>query len=81
MRPVISLIFPRLLSSTRRDHTSDPFSRSAAYYRNDSVIELSHAGKIESDGSRDDAISFDTTHAPGEIRVKQEWAITDNEKH
>ena len=80
-RPLISLIFPRLLSSTRRDHTSDPFSRGAAYYRNDSVVELSHVGhgKVESDGSRDDTISLDSTHTPGTIRVKQEWTITEKE--
>ncbi|KEF61380.1 uncharacterized protein A1O9_02946 [Exophiala aquamarina CBS 119918] len=79
LRPLISLIFPRLLTSTRRDHTSDPFSRGAAYYRNEneSIVELSHVNKIESDASHDDTISLDTTHTPGAIRVKQEWTITE----
>jgi len=72
-------MFPRLLASTRRDHTSDPFSRGAAYYRNESAIALSHVGKVESDANRDDTISLDTTHTPGTIRVKQEWSITENE--
>ncbi|KAK5044881.1 hypothetical protein LTR84_010419 [Exophiala bonariae] len=78
-RPLISRIFPRLLSSTRRDHTSDPFSRGAAYYRNDSVVELSHVNKIESDMSQHDSISMDTTHTPGTIRVKQEWSVTEKD--
>jgi len=79
MRPVISLIFPRLLSSTRRDHTSDPYPRGASYYRNDSVVELSHVNKMpRSDTtSQEERISFDTTQAPNTIRVKQEWSITE----
>ncbi|KAK5193383.1 hypothetical protein LTR99_006935 [Exophiala xenobiotica] len=79
MRPVISLIFPRLLSSTRRDHTSDPYPRGASYYRNDSVVELSHVNKMpQSDTtSNEERISFDTAHAPNTIRVKQEWTITE----
>ena len=80
MRPVINLIFPRLLSSTRRDHTSDPYPRGASYYRNDSIVELSQVGKVHSDVSRDDAVSFDAVHAPGAIRVKQEWSITEREQ-
>ncbi|KIX03446.1 uncharacterized protein Z518_06998 [Rhinocladiella mackenziei CBS 650.93] len=80
MRPIISLIFPRFLSSTQRDNISDPYPRGASYYRNDSVVELSQVGKVHSDVSRDDTVSFDTTHAPNTIRVKQEWAISEREQ-
>jgi len=81
MRPVINLIFPRLLSSTRRDHTSDPYPRGATYMRNDSVIELSQVAKVESDISRGDTVSFDTTYSPNSIQVKQEWSISARERH
>ena len=41
MRPVIGLVFPRLLSSSRRDQASYPYTRGATYHRNDSAIVLS----------------------------------------
>ncbi|KAL2434364.1 hypothetical protein ABEF95_004783 [Exophiala dermatitidis] len=78
MRPVISVIFPRLLGTSRRGNTSDPYPCGAAYYRNDSVVELSHVPKVDGQASHDhdDNVSFDTTRATDTIRVKQEWSIS-----
>lgn len=80
MRPVISLIFPRLLWTSRRDRSSNPYPRGATYARNDSVVELSQVAKVESDVSREDTVSFDTSHAPNSIHVKQDWSITQAER-
>ncbi|KAL6246787.1 hypothetical protein RBB50_006094 [Rhinocladiella similis] len=85
IRPVISLIFPRLLTSTRRSRsrTSDayPHHGASCYHRNDSVVELSQAAKLpRSDStSQEDRISFDTTNALNTIHVKQEWSIADRQ--
>jgi hypothetical protein len=80
MRPVISLIFPRLLSSTRRDHSSNPYPNRGTYMQNESVVELSQVVKAQSEISRDDMVSFDNGHEPNSIRVKNEWSITERER-
>jgi len=80
IRPVISLIFPRLLSSTRRDHTSDPYPRSGAYYRNDSVVEFSTVNKMRSGASQEETISLGSSNATNAIHVKQEWSVTQREE-
>ncbi|KIW24041.1 uncharacterized protein PV07_09780 [Cladophialophora immunda] len=80
MRPVISLIFPRLLSSSRRDQQSNPYPRGASYMRNDSVVELSQVVKAHSEVSRDDTVSFDHGHEPNAIRIKNEWSISERER-
>jgi hypothetical protein len=77
LRPVISAVFPKLLSTTQRGGTaSNPFqasSHSRAYYqRNDSTIELSRSG-VERQES--DHISFDTATKEAQIHVTQEWSI------
>lgn len=71
LRPVISLIFPKMLSSTAGK--TNPFTRthySTAYYRNESAVELSHAPD-----RRESGISHETEPASGEIRVKQDWTV------
>lgn len=75
MRPAISLLFPRLLTSTRRGLRSHNYPHGASYYRNDSVVELSQVPKGERDVGRDDALSMEADHAPNTILVKQEWSI------
>ena len=47
--------------------------------RNDSVVELSQGVKAHSEISRDDMVSFDNSHDPNSIRVKNEWSITERE--
>ncbi|KAI1628765.1 50S ribosomal protein L36e [Exophiala viscosa] len=80
IRPVIGLIFPRLLSSTRRDYTSDPYPRSAAYHRHDSVVELSTVNKMRSGASQEETISLGSSNATNAIHVKQEWSVTQREE-
>jgi hypothetical protein len=84
LRPVINMVFPRLLSSTNHGTHSNPFtnsnSRSAAYYqRHESAVELSHTRKTPSDT---ESLSFETaTNDPAAIHVKTEWTIMENETH
>lgn len=80
IRPVINLVFPRLLSSTRRDHTSDAYPRGASYYRNESLVELSHVHKQPSHASQDERISSGSSGAANTIHVKQEWSVTQREQ-
>lgn len=81
MRPIISVMFPRLLSSTSGHTASNPFSgrgthqSNAYYHRNESAVELSHAPSGRSDSER---LSFDTaTNHPDAIHVKQDWTVTE----
>jgi hypothetical protein len=75
LRPVISVVFPRLLSSTAGKTTSNPFTRThqsnAYYHRNESAVELSHAPSARRDS---EALSHEDP-AAGEIRVKQDWTV------
>ncbi|OAP56481.1 hypothetical protein AYL99_09660 [Fonsecaea erecta] len=80
MRPIINSMFPRFLSSSRRDHQSNPYPRRVSYARNDSVVELSQAVKAHSEVSRDDAASFDHAHESHGIRAKNEWSISEHER-
>jgi hypothetical protein len=88
LRPVISMIFPRLLSSTVRN-PSNTFPRSAqygrsnkrsSYVRHDSVVELSNIRRVHSDVSRDDTISFDRHQYPCSIQIKNEGSIQESER-
>ncbi|KAJ9610699.1 hypothetical protein H2200_005476 [Cladophialophora chaetospira] len=76
LRPVISLVFPRLLSTTRRDHSTNPtrgpYARRSTQPQNESVVELSHGIKAQSEISRDDTVSLEHSHDPNSIRVKNE---------
>lgn len=77
LRPVISVVFPRLLSTSGKA-TSNPFTRthqSNAYYqRNESAVELSHAPSARRDS---EALSHETEPSSGEIRVKTDWTVTE----
>jgi hypothetical protein len=87
LRPVIGMIFPRLLSSTIRNQSvthgrSTQYGRTnkrSSYVRHDSVVELSNTRRGHSEVSRDDNISFDRNQHPGSIHVKNEWAIEESE--
>lgn len=79
MRPFISFVFPKLLSTDRRGTTTLPsYPRIPTHHRNESIVELSHTGQAISRVSRDD-LSDDTATA-GEIRVKHEWHVTTSEQ-
>jgi hypothetical protein len=87
LRPVISMIFPRLLSSTMRN-PSNTYGRTAqygrsnkrsSYVRHDSVVELSNTRHVHSEVSRDDTISFDRNQHPSSIHVKNEWSVQESE--
>lgn len=77
LRPVIGVMFPRLLASTAAKTSTSPFSRthhSNAYYnRNESAVELSHAPSARRDS---EALSHEDM-PNGEIRVKQDWTVTE----
>lgn len=86
LRPVISVMFPRFISTvgskTSPSHLTgftaqNQTHRSNAYYQpNESAVELSHT----MDGGRDaDALSSDSAshdNTIGTIHVKQDWSIT-----
>ena len=87
LRPIVSSLFPRLLSTAGRttagqSNTFPAESRSRAYYqRHDSTIELSKTAieptthSTTADGGSGDEISFDTaTKEPG-IHVTSEWRV------
>ncbi|ETI25459.1 hypothetical protein G647_02232 [Cladophialophora carrionii CBS 160.54] len=80
LRPMISMIFPRLLATTRRDHGSNPYPPRAPYMRNESAVELSQNVKAQSEISRDDSASYENGHEPNSIRVKNEWSISERER-
>ncbi|OCT47202.1 hypothetical protein CLCR_02622 [Cladophialophora carrionii] len=80
LRPMISMIFPRLLATTRRDHGSNPYPPRAPYMRDESAVELSQNVKAQSEISRDDSASYDNGHEPNSIRVKNEWSISERER-
>ncbi|KIW10642.1 hypothetical protein PV08_11606 [Exophiala spinifera] len=85
IRPVVSLLFPRLLTSTRRSRTSDAYQRGTSGFRNDDMVPLSHAlsqaNKVpRSDTtSQEERSSLDPTNVSNTIHVKQEWTITEHE--
>ena len=83
LKPVVSAVFPRLLSATSRATPSNPFayghSHSTAYYqRNDSNVELSHDRRPHNDAS-EESLSFDTATRERGIHVKQEWSVSDKD--
>ena len=86
IKPVISAVFPRLLSNATRQTTSNPFtatrSHSATYYqRHDSVVELSHTRRPPT-ATDEEALSFDTATAEvasNAIHDKDGWSVTENE--
>lgn len=81
MRPLINLVLPRLLSTTRPDHGSSYYPNTGGIYvRNESNVELSRGViKAQSEVSRDDTISFDHGNDAKAIRVKTEWTVSEGE--
>jgi hypothetical protein len=82
LRPVIGLVFPRLLASSRRGGNSNATypTRGTYIQQNESVVELSHVAKAQSQVSRDDTVSFEHHHDPTAIRVKSEWTVSEAER-
>lgn len=80
LRPLISLIFPRLLGTSRRGPSSNtyPYPNRGTYVQNDSVVELSQGVKARSEVSRDDTVSLEHGLDPSSIQVKNEWTITEH---
>jgi hypothetical protein len=79
MRPLINLVFPRLLSTTRTDPGSNYYPNTGGIYvRNESNVEGSRVViKSQSEVSKDNTISFDHGNNANAIRMKTEWTVSE----
>lgn len=79
MRPLINLVFPSLLWTTRPTQSLDYYpSRGGTYVQHESVVKLSQTDKEQSELSND-TNTFDQGNNPNAISVKTEWTITEGQ--